>query len=123
MTPSDPSSSREIAKRIRRLIARNDGGDVTRAAHRLALPVGALCQLERTLGENDSSAGTNLLASVIHRYGADASWLLTGQESTRAMELEPEVRRTIASLLTDVSDRILADYRSRQPGPEAAATR
>jgi hypothetical protein len=121
--PSEPSSSRQIAKRIRRLIARNDGGDVTRAAQRLALPVGALCQLERTLGDGDPDASANLLASVIHRYGADASWLLTGQESTRATELEPEMRRTIASLLANVSDRILADYRSFQAGQEAHATR
>jgi hypothetical protein len=123
MTQSDPSSCREIAKRIRGLIARNDQGDVTRAAHRLALPVGALCQLERILAESDGSAGANLLAAVIHRYGADASWLLTGQASTQATELEPEMRRTIATLLTDVSDRIIADYRARQPGSEASAAR
>jgi hypothetical protein len=123
MTQSDPASCREIAKRIRWLIARNDQGDVTRAAHRLALPVSALCQIERTLADVEGSASANLLAAVIHRYGADASWLLTGQASTQAAELEPETRRTIAMLLTDVSDRILADYRSRQVGSEAPAVR
>ena len=121
MDRSDPSSCHQIAKRIRRLIARKDGGDVTRAAHRLALPVSALCQLERILCDGEQSA--KLLASVIHRYGVDASWLLTGQESTRATELEPAVRRTIASLLADVSDQILADYRSFQAGQETSAAR
>lgn len=121
MHPSDRSSRHQIAKRIRRLIAQKDGGDVTRAAHRLALPVSALCQLERILGEDEQSA--KLLASVIHRYGVDASWLLTGQESTRATELEPALRRTIASLLGDVSDRIRADYRTFQAGQETPAAR
>ena len=113
MIPKAPSSPSEIAKRIRALIARHDGGDVIHAAQRLSLPVSTLCQLERILA-NDSRARTNLLASVIHRYGTEAVWLLTGQNGAHASELEPETRRTVALLLSDVSDRILTDYWSRQ---------
>jgi hypothetical protein len=120
MIPQTLSSPSEIAKRIRALIARHDQGDVVRAAQRLALPVSTMCQLERFLAA-DSRARANLLASVIHRYGTEAVWLLTGQEGAHASELAPETRRTVTLLLSDVSDRILSDYWSRQSSHEVRA--
>jgi hypothetical protein len=109
-----------VAHRIRALIAREDGGDVTAAARRLGLPVRDLCQVERALADDAPRPPFELLAMVAVGYGADACWLLTGIPSDRIRELSAAEIHPLAELLNAVGDRMLA---ARRPGQAHAALR
>jgi len=108
-------NAQAVAHRIRTLIAREDGGDVTAAARRLGLPVRVLCQVERALSDDAPHPPFELLAAVAVGYGADACWLLTGLPSDRIRELPAAEIRPLAELLNAVGDRMLASRRPPRP--------
>ncbi|HUF28383.1 MAG TPA: hypothetical protein VMM18_15500 [Gemmatimonadaceae bacterium] len=99
------------------LIARQDSGDVTRAAQRLQIPIEALHHIEETLTGSTPHERLLLLACVVRRYDADACWLLTGSESRSIADLPPDLRIEIAGLLSEIGNRIVADYWERRPPP------
>jgi hypothetical protein len=114
-----------VAGRIRRLIARQDGGDVCAAAHRLRVTVPHLIQLEHLLGEQAdtatlSRAAEDLLTAVVLRYQVDATWLLTGTERPRMSELPAPMRRWLADFLFVVGNRVIDEYRARAAGGEGS---
>ena len=107
-----------VAGRIRRLIARQDEGDVCAAAHRLGVTVPHLVQLEQLLTEQGdtgmlSGAAGDLLTAVVLRYQVDATWLLTGTERPRMSELPVPMRRWLADFLFVVGNRVIDEYRAR----------
>lgn len=109
------TSPREIAKRVRILIARKDRGDITVAARRLELSIDDVFHLEKLLSADASRPRTTLLASIVRRYDADACWLLTGRKSSRLADLPPEARVEVAQLLSEIGNRIIAEYREQRP--------
>jgi hypothetical protein len=120
IVPHDPPADDElgcgagaIAMRVRRLIARHDGGDVCAAAQRLGVRVRDLIQLEGLLSEpsGEAAAAEQLLVAVVLRYPVNATWLLTGSERPATRALPPTVRIWLADLLLAVGTRIVDDYR------------
>jgi len=116
-----------VAGRIRRLIARQDEGDVCAAAHRLRVTVPHLIQLEQVLAEQGdtgtlSMAAEDLLTAVVLRYHVDATWLLTGTERPRMSELPAPMRRWLADFLFVVGSRVIDEYRARTAGAEGSVS-
>lgn len=103
---SDRNVAHEIAGRIRRLIARQDEGDVTVAARRLARPIADVCTPERVIASADAAA-VEFLAEVVRTYEADAVWLITGRTSRSSARVSSEVRVTIVEVLAELSDHLL----------------
>ena len=110
---SDRNVAHEIAGRIRVLIARQDDGDVTIAARRLAHPIVDVCDPERLISSANEPAAMKFLATVVRTYEADACWLITGTSSQTALghPLSTEARGTIVELLDELSDRLLDEAR------------
>ena len=109
----EPWCADAIAWRIRQLIARHDGGDVSAAARRLGVPIRRVVRLERVLESRDSHAAQELLCDVVLRYQANAAWLLTGAEHVPGDGLPDDVRLWIARCLTRVANRVVDEARSR----------
>lgn len=106
----DRNVAHQIAKRIRTLIARHDGGDVTVAAHRLERPIADVCNPEGVIVRADPAA-LHFLATVVRIYDADACWLVAGTPARNAARLSSEVRGTIVELLDELGDRLLDEVR------------
>lgn len=111
------TTPRDIANRIRMLIANNDQGDLSAAARRLALSVDEVQRLDEVLAREPPAGRAGLLAIIVRTYHADACWLLTGRETTSITELPPEIRLEVAQLLSEIGSRILAHYRESQLPP------
>jgi len=105
---ADQNAAHEIADRIRKLIARQDHGDVTVAAKRLECPIADVYLPERVLSGNEPHA-IEFLATVIRTYEADACWLITG--SIRSRPLSSEAKVTILELLDELGDRLLDEVK------------
>lgn len=106
---ASPTAS-QIARRIRDLIASQDGGDVTSAAHRLDVPIEHICGLERLLTGHSGEDRLTLLTNVVRRYRADACWLLTGSDTDHVQELAPELRLHVVELLSAIAEQIVAEF-------------
>ena len=104
---SDRAVAHEIAGRIRRLIARQDEGDVTLAARRLARPIADVYSLERVIASGDNTAAVEFLAEVVRIYDADAVWLITGNTSRNSARVSNEARVTIVEVLAELSEHLL----------------
>lgn len=102
----------EIAERIRCLIARQDAGDVTAAARRLARPIADVYSPERVLSAGDAPAALEFLVSVVRGYETDACWLITGRSGHGAPSLSADARVTIVELIGELSDRLLDEVRT-----------
>ena len=109
------TTPRDIANRVRMLIANKDQGDLSAAAMRLELSMDEVQRLDEVLARDPPTRRAGLLASVIRTYQADACWLLTGQETASITDLPPEIRLEVAHLLSEIGSRILAHYRESQP--------
>ena len=109
------TSPRDIARRIRILIARQDHGDITAAARRLRIPVEDVYRLEELLAREEPPARARLLATIVRRYDTDACWLLTGWDDGRLADLPPDTRIDIARLLSEIGNRIVDEYRESRP--------
>ena len=110
--------ARQVARRVRALIARHDGGDVTRAASRLGLTVTDLFRLESRLA-HDAPERLRVLAAVVRSYDVDACWLLTGKPASELSALAPAVRLEVADVLLAIGDQLLARYRTPGQGGDA----
>ena len=105
---------REIAARIRQLIARGDGGDSAAAAQRLGVPHEHLLNLESVLERDarlEDASTVELLSRVVRNYQVDACWLLIGREAAELSTLNPLIRLRVAALLGHIADRIMREYR------------
>src|SRR5687767_2571100 len=114
---SDRNVAHQIAKRIRRLIARQDNGDVTAAARRLDRPIAGVCCPERVIASGDGPAALDFLATVVRTYEADAVWLITGTTARNAPIVTNEARVTIVEVLAELSDHLLDQVRSERETP------
>ena len=114
---SDRNVAHQIAKRIRRLIARQDNGDVTAAARRLDRPIADVCFPERVIASGDEPAALDFLATVVRTYEADAVWLITGTTARNAPIVTSEARGTIVEVLAELSDHLLDQVRSERETP------
>ena len=108
---ADRNVAHEIAGRIRRLIARQDEGDITAAARRLARPIADVYSLERVIASGDGPSAIEFLAEVVRSYDADAVWLITGTTSRFSPRISSEVRVTIVEVLAELSDHLLDEAR------------
>lgn len=106
----------EIATRIRTLIARQDAGDVTAAARRLARPIADMYLPERVLASGEAPA-MEFLTTILRGYEADACWLITGTNARNATPLSTEMRGTIVDLLGELSNRLLDEARHERSAP------
>ena len=111
---TDRNVAHEIADRIRRLVARQDHGDVTAAARRLDRPIADVYLPERVIACGDAPAALDFLATVVRTYEADACWLITGTSGRSARPISTEARGTIVELLDQLSDRLLDEVRSER---------
>ena len=109
------TSPRDIARRIRILIARQDHGDITAAAKRLCIPVEDVYRLEELLTREEPPSRARLLATIVRRYDTDACWLLTGQDRGHMVDLPPDTRLLVARLLSEIGNRIVDEYRESRP--------
>jgi hypothetical protein len=114
---SDRNVAHQIAKRIRRLIARQDNGDVTAAARRLDRPIADVCFPERVIASGDEPAALDFLATIVRTYEADAVWLITGTTARNAPIVTNEARVTIVEVLAELSDHLLDQVRSERETP------
>ena len=114
---SDRNVAHQIAKRIRRLIARQDNGDVTAAARRLDRPIADVCFPERVIASSDEPAALDFLATVVRTYEADAVWLITGTTARNARIVTNEARVAIVEVLAELSDHLLDQVRSERETP------
>jgi hypothetical protein len=114
---SDRNVAHQIAKRIRRLIARQDNGDVTAAARRLDRPIADVYFPERLIASSDEPAALDFLATVVRTYEADAVWLITGTTARNAPIVTNEARVTIVEVLAELSDHLLDQVRSERETP------
>jgi hypothetical protein len=110
-----------VAARVRRLVAKFDGGDPCAAARRLGVAVSHLIRLEELLsraGDHAAAAGPDdgvaeeILTAAVLRYRVNATWLLTGRDHPPTRELPPTVRLWLAGFLLAVGTRIVDDYRA-----------
>ena len=67
---------KEIAARLRGLLAGQDGGDLAATAHRLGVEE---VSLRMSIDEDSPFPTIDVLAAVIGEYGIDPSYLLTGR--------------------------------------------
>src|SRR5262245_13214773 len=104
---NDRNVAHEIAGRIRHLIARQDEGDVTAAARRLARPIADVYSPERVIACGDGAIAGEFLAEVVRTYDADVVWLITGSTSRSSTRVSSEVRVTIVEVLAELSDHLL----------------
>ncbi|MBW8839384.1 MAG: hypothetical protein JF602_05960 [Gemmatimonadetes bacterium] len=113
---TDRNVAHDIAARIRKLIARQDHGDVTAAARRLERPIADVYLPERVISSGDEPAVIDFLATVIRTYEADVCWLITGTTARSSGErtLSIEDRVTIVELLDELSDRLIDDVRNER---------
>ena len=111
---TDRNVAHQIAKRIRRLIARQDDGDVTAAARRLDRPIADVYFPERLIASSDEPAALEFLATVVRTYEADAVWLITGTNARNAPIVTSEARVTIVEVLAELSDHLLDEVRSER---------
>ena len=109
---TDRTVAHEIAERIRRLIAKQDHGDITAAARRLDRPIADVYLPERVLSSGDEPAALDFLATVVRTYDADAVWLITGSNGHNAPMVTSEARVTIVEVLAELSDHLLDRVRS-----------
>ena len=114
---TDRNVAHDIATRIRRLIARQDDGDVTAAARRLDRPIADVCFPERVIASSDEPAALDFLATVVHTYEADAVWLITGTSARNAPTVTSEARVTIVEVLAELSDHLMDEVRSEREAP------
>ena len=115
---SDRNVAHQIAGRIRRLIARQDDGDVTAAARRLDRPIADVYFPERLLASGDEPAALDFLATVVRTYEADAVWLITGKNARNAPVVTSEARVTIVEVLAELSEHLLDQVRSERESSE-----
>ena len=109
------TTPRDIARRIRVLIARQDHGDITAAAKRLRIPVEDVFRLEELLTREEPRSRARLLATIVRRYDTDVCWLLTGRDDGRLTDLPPDARLDVARLLSEIGNRIVDEYRESRP--------
>ena len=114
---TDRNVAHQIATRIRRLIARQDQGDVTAAARRLDRPIADVCFPERVIASGDEPAALDFLATVVRTYEADAVWLITGTTARNAPIVTNEARVTIVEVLAELSDHLLDQVRGERETP------
>jgi len=88
MTASD---RRAIAARLRGLIAGQDRGDVSATARRLHVEE---LSLRMSIDELSPFLTIDVLTAVVREYGADPTWLLTG-------EYNPAAHRAVLESDTD----------------------
>jgi len=111
---TDRNVAHQIAKRIRRLIARQDDGDVTAAARRLDRPIADVYFPERLIASSDEPAALEFLATVVRTYEADAVWLITGTNARNAPIVTSEARVAIVEVLAELSDHLMDEVRSER---------
>ena len=113
---NDRNVAREIAGRIRILIARHDEGDVTAAARRLARPIPDVYYPERVISSGNEPDALGFLATVVRTYEADVCWLITGTttRSARTPPISSEARGTIVELIDELSDLLLDEVRTER---------
>ena len=105
--------ARAIAARIRSLIAREDAGDVCAAARRLGVPVRQLVQLDTILAPDCPEARAAceaLLAAVVLRYQASATWLLTGSDHPDPGAVAPDVAERLAGVCYAIAGRVAEEF-------------
>lgn len=115
----DRNVATQIAKRIRTLIARHDGGDVTTAARRLGRPIADVLHPESLIAGDEPTA-LDFLATVVRTYDADACWLIAGTRARNTSRLSTEAREAIVELLDELGDRLIDEVRRDHDGAPAA---
>jgi hypothetical protein len=135
---SNLNVAHEIAARIRMLIARQDDGDITRAARRLDCSIADVYLPERIISSGDEPAALAFLATIVRTYEADACWLITGTTGSASLKrddataaassfltdadpvhLSAEARVVIVELLEELSDHLLHEVRTDRLNPRS----
>ena len=109
---NDRNVAHQIAKRIRRLIARQDDGDITAAARRLNWPIADVYFPERVISSDHETDAVDFLATVVRTYEADAVWLITGTNARNSPVVTSEARVTIVEVLAELSDHLIDEVRT-----------
>lgn len=81
------SSRHEIAERLRRLFAKDFGGDIRRIARALNLDE---VEVRMSLDDIAPYPTLSVLSAAVEYYGVDPTWLITGEydQDTHWMSLE-----------------------------------
>lgn len=97
----------ELATRVRSLIERHDGGDITRAARR----IGARETDLRSIVEAESGEPSiATLSAIVRGYDVDTWWLISG-ESEAASQLPTERRVGTLNLLSELGTALTLQRR------------
>jgi hypothetical protein len=108
---TDRNVAHQIAERIRTLIARQDGGDVTAAARRLERSIADVYLPERVISSGDEAAAIEFLSDVARSYEVDVVWLITGATSRNQWVVTSEARLAIVEILGEMGDCLLDEAR------------
>jgi len=103
MTKDRPSP---VAIRIRQIIDREEGGNVSSAARKLKLSQRGLQKIY--VGETDHP-GANILEALVNKYRLDAQWLLTGHHADNDNVIEGRARKRCAEILSSLATLIRGD--------------
>ncbi|HKO13572.1 MAG TPA: hypothetical protein VJV22_16505 [Acidobacteriaceae bacterium] len=99
----------EISQRVRTLLRGMPGYSLENAASRLDVPVERLAPvLQPRPGQMiDTATLIDVLAAVVHEYGVDSTWLLTGEYGPGTHRtLEDEGPLSLPAVRTFVADQI-----------------
>lgn len=91
-----------IAARLRGLLAGQDSGDLEAAAKRLGVEE---LSLRMSVDELSPHPTVDVLAAVIHHYGVDPSWLLTGDYSADTHRAALEGIMSVTAEMHSLLDR------------------
>jgi hypothetical protein len=95
----------EVAARVRALVQYDEGGGLGPLARRLGVNEAAL---RDTLATDDPRLDVRTLAAVIHEFGIDPSWLLTGEYNTAThhLALDDDQQSSISAVLKLLTQRL-----------------
>jgi hypothetical protein len=97
----------ELATRVRSLIERHDGGDVTRAARRIGARE---TDLRAIIGAESSQPSIAALSAIVRGYDVDTWWLISG-ESEPASQLPTDRWVGTLNLLSELGTALTLQRR------------
>ena len=97
----------ELAARVRSLIERHDGGDVSHAARRIGARE---ADLRSILAAETTEPSLAALSAIVRGYDVDTWWLISG-ESDSGSELPTERRVETLNLLSELGTTLTLQRR------------
>ena len=110
---SEAIDAQELAARVRELVDRVDGGDVSSAARRIGARES---DLRAILSAQSGQLSLAALSAIVRGYDVDTWWLICG-ESEHGSDLPAERRVGTLNLLSELGTALTLQRRLHGPPP------